>query len=670
MREMEDSAVTDTAMPDIRIEDKNQHQHLAVAIPPVEASSGVMDAGSPSLSAEYQTVMPSPTIPAFPSSRSRSDGQPFGDTGSIIPSAKRTSAYFTDTADDNLCKDSKRRRLEPHDPAEPSNPQASPTAVRAAESIRRSGSRPRNFRCRSHSLPDQTTISRIVQGEAALKPTGTQLQNLQTSSNPVLLPCLSSEGSVNSDQPFKRRIRDQAYPPPITKVSLRELETPEILKNAQLIHDIIHDPTLQFRPNLEGPRGERKRLMAEEYWSALEREVDRLKVCLVKDPSGLVKLSSNRFPVLFVELRDILCSLLPIGDRLIVKEVIDPEFLCQELFRGVLNVGNLATFLARTMKEHCAPMRDSQIEKMVKQFEIAQESGGTPAFVLGLRMVFEILEGMKLDVANHQLRTMKKELQDRAVSNEREYFEERIAKGKMSLAPIVSWIKPYIENEPSSQHFAAFSKAFLSLLSPLALHDIPATFFFDIPRVTNFRKDFRDLISVQLCLLLYRELSLSLHPKRLPPLVASFNALRLEIWAIIADLPDISKYAVSAPSLAVQIALRATQHCNPNATVPAAHLVSAAKRWIDIHVDDTANKVFYIAEKRVQDYFINHFVAAQVTCIPQTPLRGCENEGTNVWATGTETAMWLLAERMHRVAAFHWVVFGDVYAKESGLASV
>jgi hypothetical protein len=168
------------------------------------------------------------------------------------------------------------------------------------------------------------------------------------------------------------------------------------LKNAQLIHDIIHDPSLQFRPSLEGPRGERKRLAAEQYWNALEREVDRLKICLQKDPSGFVKLSSNRFPVLFTELRDILCSLLPYADRVVVEEVIDPEFLCQQLYRGILDVYNLSRFLGRTMKEHCAPMRDAMVEKMMKQFEYAQTSGTTSAFVLGLRMAFELLEGMKL----------------------------------------------------------------------------------------------------------------------------------------------------------------------------------------------------------------------------------------------------------------------------------
>jgi len=193
--------------------------------------------------------------------------------------------------------------------------------------------------------------------------------------------------------------------------------------------------------------------------------------------------------------------------------------------------------------------------------------------------------------------------------------------------------------------------------------DFPSTFLFDVPRLNNFRKDFRDLISVQLCLLLYRELSVSLHPTSPPPPESSFNALRLEIWSILCDLPESTKYTLASPSLAVQIALRATQHANPAATVPAANLVSVAQKWIDLNIGQTDGKMFALAEKRVQSYFVEHLVLAQGTCVAQTPLRGCECEGRIVWAIGTETAMWLLGERMHRVAAFHWTVFGDTYVK-------
>jgi len=324
-----------------------------------------------------------------------------------------------------------------------------------------------------------------------------------------------------------------------------------------------------------------------------------------------------------------------------------------------LDVNNLAGFLGKTMKEHCAPMRDAMVEKMMRQFEYARSSGDTPAFVLGLRMVFELLEGMKLDVANHQLRTMKKDLQDRAVVNEREYFDDRISKGKIDLAPVIDWLRPSFENGSS---FSAFTSAFIELLSPSSADRIPATFLFDIPRLNNFRRDFRDLISVQLCLLLYRELSMSMHPSSTSPSLHSFNNLRLEIWALLSELPESTKYAEASASLAVQIALRATQHSQPTATVPASHLVTIAERWIRQNIANAESKIFTLAQRRVVEYFEHHLTKAQEYCGAQTALRGCD-EGKVVWALGTETAMWLLAERMHRVAAFHWTVFGEVYVR-------
>jgi hypothetical protein len=56
---------------------------------------------------------------------------------------------------------------------------------------------------------------------------------------------------------------------------------------------------------------------------------------------------------------------------------------------------------------------------------------------------------------------MKKELQDRAVSNERDYFDDRVAKGKINLAAVIDWIKPPFQNQ--SNPFTAFSQGNIRL---------------------------------------------------------------------------------------------------------------------------------------------------------------------------------------------------------------
>lgn len=269
---------------------------------------------------------------------------------------------------------------------------------------------------------------------------------------------------------------------------------------------------------------------------------------------------------------------------------------------------------------------------------------------------------------------MTKDLQDRAVSNEQEYFSNLIRKGRFDLKPAIDWIKLSFQSNSSLHPFTSFLQgipsgntilmiAFVNLISPSSFIQFPETFRFDILRLTGSRKDFKDLISIQLCLLLYRELTISLSTASAPPSDSSFTTLRLKIWSLLCDLPDDTKFSDTSLCLANEIALHAVQHRQPTAVVPPSHLVNLSQRWIEINVADTASKLFSLGEKRVQDFIVEHLVSAETCCLAQTPLRDCPCEGKIVWAIGTEAAMWLLGERIHRVARFHWAVFGDIYCK-------
>ena len=75
---------------------------------------------------------------------------------------------------------------------------------------------------------------------------------------------------------------------------------------------------------------------------------------------------------------------------------------------------------------------------------------------------------------------MKKDLQDRAVSNEREYFEDRILKRKLDLKPVIDWIKPSFQADPTLNPFTSFSQGTPSLYySNISLHK------FIIPIIIN-----------------------------------------------------------------------------------------------------------------------------------------------------------------------------------------
>ncbi|GAA5866957.1 hypothetical protein JCM8547_003931 [Rhodosporidiobolus lusitaniae] len=283
-----------------------------------------------------------------------------------------------------------------------------------------------------------------------------------------------------------------ALAPPITKATLRELDMTEVMRNPQLRHDVVFDPNLQFRANFDGERGERKRLAAEQYWTAVHREISTGCRCTtfhenVLLPCVCISASTSTRPSLFpspiaarlpsrilpllVELRNVLLTLLPAATgplsptmpssatfssdsqppspcppspatfsahsaaRDLILDVLDPAFIAQQLERGVLDVPALAAFLGRTLKTHCAPMRDVLVDEMVR---VCEGEG----VATGLRQCFEILELMKLDIANHQLRSLRSYLVQTSVEFERRFLQDFVARrgGRASVERLREWL--------------------------------------------------------------------------------------------------------------------------------------------------------------------------------------------------------------------------------------
>ncbi|KAG0036548.1 hypothetical protein BGZ82_004028 [Podila clonocystis] len=259
---------------------------------------------------------------------------------------------------------------------------------------------------------------------------------------------------------------------PITRDTLRELDLFEIFKNPQLRHDIVFDPHLQFRPNFDGERGLIKKREADRFWREVEMELNTRQTAIAMrreaaatmlSLAGLSSSSSrliqqekqqkcplptpNLLPKLIDELREILLSLLPVPppqdgkgpqppnpERALLASTLDPQLLLQELDHGVLDVHGLFRYLGDSLKGHCAPMRDAFVESMVAAVVQSGE------IVRGIRMCFEILELMKLDIANHQLRTLRPWLLDNSIDFEQKYFTEQLARGG-SLQRTQDWFK-------------------------------------------------------------------------------------------------------------------------------------------------------------------------------------------------------------------------------------
>ncbi|KAH8114533.1 T-complex protein 11-domain-containing protein [Phellopilus nigrolimitatus] len=264
--------------------------------------------------------------------------------------------------------------------------------------------------------------------------------------------------------------------PPINRYTLQELDLDAIMKNPQLRHDLLFDIGLQFRPT----DSKRKRETSDMYWCAVKSELEAGCSCVsfddmrhmhrhachcatnARNADRKLKETCEHLPCedslpihiplrigpLVEELREVVLAVVippsppvPIRSgtpgthppnhvlrprRLTVPEeasvawlheAFDVPLIEQQLRHGVFDPGNT-----------CAPARDPMLDAMIG---IAGKCGpgkeGRLVDALAaIRMCFELLEFMRLDLANHLLAHLRPHLLASAPQFEGAIFERRV----------------------------------------------------------------------------------------------------------------------------------------------------------------------------------------------------------------------------------------------------
>ena len=104
---------------------------------------------------------------------------------------------------------------------------------------------------------------------------------------------------------------------------------------------------------------------------------------------------------------------------------LDPEFVTVQIRRRVFHT-DIFLMVGEAMKVHCAPIRDGLIEEMVKT---ATDGNMTQA----LRKCFACAEIMKLDIANHQVHTLRPHLWKSALKDELSAFNHSLGSSHVAL---------------------------------------------------------------------------------------------------------------------------------------------------------------------------------------------------------------------------------------------
>lgn len=300
----------------------------------------------------------------------------------------------------------------------------------------------------------------------------------------------------------------------MTKATLSELDVAKIIHNPKLRHDINFDPELHFRPNLDGEKGRRKQERANQFWTSLR---DQLMLFVV-DREAFMRENQNGedwcLPTLLRAVKEIIQTLVPQRDRDFLNEGFNVELLMQQFNRGIADLEKVASWLSGVLKLHCAPMRDEWVDEMYNELSNGNRNNDMGELVKGMRSLLSVLEAMKLDVANHQIRCLRPMLIEDTVHFEQRFFYKRIQGNRLDISGARMWyceaVRSYSGNAQHTRVFgetAPFFEALAKLILPsTAKETIPNTFLFDEERIVKLRSDMLDAINMEVCMRLYEDL--------------------------------------------------------------------------------------------------------------------------------------------------------------------
>lgn len=224
----------------------------------------------------------------------------------------------------------------------------------------RDPSRRPNLECIDHGM---VTDHETVSSKRSLSPLASPTLDTAVYAVPsgqVASPTKADHFSLGQTE-FPGPISMDIWIPPINSKTLNELTVPDIFNSAQFRHDVIFDPNLTFRANLDGKSGKLKRRRAERYWRMVE---------LAVNTDRIYKDSPTRFEYLKViinEMVEILSSIRPpiaiagmprmIIEKTQVRKTLDSDLLIQQLKHDALDVQELSRFLCKILSSACFPSR-------------------------------------------------------------------------------------------------------------------------------------------------------------------------------------------------------------------------------------------------------------------------------------------------------------------------
>ncbi|TPX57192.1 hypothetical protein SpCBS45565_g08253 [Spizellomyces sp. 'palustris'] len=260
------------------------------------------------------------------------------------------------------------------------------------------------------------------------------------------------------------------------------------LSNAQLAHELVMDPEFQLKPVKRSELEEQVRTLAKKaFYDSVRQDFGEGKF-------------SHHVPVFIAQIRDALLAMVSENGKFAenIKEVLDVEHIRQQLDNNAFDLLRCLSYITEKMLQLCAPIRDAAIRSIALSSDIAT----------AFEHILEILEDMKLDLANYRLQALRPILQQQAVEYERTKFDEALIAGAVTLERTAAWVATAVsslqsvtaarnpENIQSPENRIgyedAYNEALLNLIfsnTAISSSTLPETLLLDANRLFGFQNE-------------------------------------------------------------------------------------------------------------------------------------------------------------------------------------
>uniref|UniRef100_A0A8C9V9B1 T-complex 11, testis-specific-like 1 n=1 Tax=Scleropages formosus TaxID=113540 RepID=A0A8C9V9B1_SCLFO len=477
-------------------------------------------------------------------------------------------------------------------------------------------------------------------------PAGNPTGSLEPSERSVRKGIRQSSSPHRGDTP-------QSSPPRF--VSVEELmETAKGVTNMALAHEIVVNGAFQVKPPqpAEGSLEKRvKDIMHRAFWDCLEAQ-------LKEDPPMY-----DHAIKLLGEIKETLLSFLLPGHRRLrnqIEEALDLQLIQQQAENRALDIGKVAEFIIGMMGMLCAPSRDEEIKKL------RDITGIVPLF----RAIFQVLDLMKIDMANFALSSIRPHLMQQSVEYERKKFQEFLEKQPNALDFTWKWLRDTTDTLLSCEREdkASFSGAAgpeSTPLHPVTVHNhaylrllkwdhascpFPETLLMDQSRFLEMQLELEQLSMVAAVLLIvYNSTGPAL--SGLPDVMGRLKGI---VLVLLAEMHTISfsaeeAFATIGEKLCAEVGGCLSQHGFP---LLSTEQQSSLKGQIAaVQLPD--NSIRRLIDSRIQNFLLGFLESGPQKCTPVLPsgLAPIQRE------------LEVIAVKLSRLVNYNKLVFAPYYQK-------